>query len=70
VAPPKTPEDVMTILRDAFAKVAQDQELKEDSKKLMMSIEYTPADECLKALNYVFNQPEDVVKEMSKYLKF
>lgn len=70
VAPPKTPADIVNTLRDAFGKAAQDQELKEDSKKLLITIDYLPADECLKVLNYVLNQPEDIVKEMSKYLKF
>lgn len=70
VAPPKTPPDVINILRDAFAKVAKDPELKEDSKKLMMTVEYIPVDECLKVANYLLSQPEDIVKEFSKYVKF
>jgi tripartite-type tricarboxylate transporter receptor subunit TctC len=70
VAPPKTPGEVMNILRGAFAKVAKDNEAKAEAKKVMMEIEYIPADECLKALNYVFSQPADIVKELSKYIKF
>jgi len=70
VAPPGTPAEIMNILRDAFAKVVKDSELKEDAKKNMMEIDYTSADECLKVLNYVFNQPEDIVKEFSKYVQF
>lgn len=70
VAPPRTPIEVMNILRDAFSKVAKDQELKEESKKLMMDVEYTPAEEILKIINFAFNQPEDIVKEFSKYVKF
>lgn len=70
VAPPKTPADVMNILRDAFAKVVTDPELKEDVKKMMMRVEYVSADECLKVLNFVLNQPEDIVKEFGKYIKF
>lgn len=69
VAPPGTPDHILSILRDAFAKVAKDPELKEDSKKLMMPIDYVPADECLKTLNYVLSQPEDIVKDFSKYVK-
>ncbi len=70
VAPPKTPPDVINILRDAFAKVAKDPELKEDSKKSMMTVEYIPVEECLKVANYLLNQPDDIVKEFSKYVKF
>ena len=70
VAPPKTPGDIMTILRDAFSKVIQDPALKEDAKKMMMSLEYTNAEETLKILTDLMNQPDDVVKEFSKYIKF
>ncbi len=70
VAPPKTPGEVMAILRDAFSKVVQDSALKEDAKKMMMSLEYTNAEETLKILTELMNQPEDVVKEFSKYIKF
>jgi tripartite-type tricarboxylate transporter receptor subunit TctC len=70
VAPPGTPPDIMNILKDAFAKVANDQELKEDAKKNKMDVTYIPGDECLKVLNYLFNQPEDIVKEFGKYIKY
>jgi len=70
VAPPKTPADVMAILRDGFSKVMQDPALKEDAKKMMMSLEYTHAEETLKILTELMSQPDDVVKEFSKYIKF
>lgn len=70
VAPPGTPADVMNILRDVFAKVPKDPELIEDSKKNKMPVQYVPADECLKVLEYFFNQPESIVKEFSKYIKY
>jgi len=70
VAPPGTPPDIMNLLRDAFANVAKDPELKEDVKKNMLEVEYVPADECLKILNYLLTQPEDIVKEFGKYVKF
>ena len=70
VAPPGTPADVMAILKDAFAKVAKDPELKEDAKKNKMEIGYIPADECLKVVDYLLNQPADIIKEFSKYIKF
>jgi tripartite-type tricarboxylate transporter receptor subunit TctC len=70
VAPPGTPADIMNILRDAFANVAKDPVAQEDAKKNFMDMEYTPADECLKQLRYLFNQPPDIIKEFTKYIKF
>ncbi|OGP63088.1 MAG: hypothetical protein A2170_08485 [Deltaproteobacteria bacterium RBG_13_53_10] len=70
VVTPGTPPDVMKILRDAFAGIAKDPELKEDSKKQRMEVRYVPPEECLKVLNYLLNQPDDVVKEFGKYIKF
>ena len=70
VAPPKTPPEIMKIIRDAFEKVQEDPELKEDAKKMMMRVQYVNPEETLKVLNYLFNQPEDIVKEFSKYIKF
>jgi tripartite-type tricarboxylate transporter receptor subunit TctC len=60
----------MKTLRDAFDKAAKDPEVKEDSKKMMMVLEYIPAEETLKVLNYLLSQPEDMVKEFGKYIKF
>jgi tripartite-type tricarboxylate transporter receptor subunit TctC len=70
VAPPGTPEDVMKILREGFAKAAKDPELMDESKKVMMEVDYTPADECLKIVTYVLSQPEEIVKEFAKFVKF
>lgn len=70
IAPPRTPSEVMNILRDAFAKAAKDPELQAEAKKLGMEVEYVSGDECLKVLNNLFNQPEDIVKEFSIYVKF
>lgn len=69
VAPPGTPADVMNILRNAFAEVTKDPELKEESKKLAMGVGYVPADECLKVLDYVLSQPNDIVMEFSRLIK-
>ena len=70
VVPPGTPADIMNILRDAFAKVAKDPELKEEAKKNRMEVSYTSGDECLKVLNNLLNQPSDIVQEFGKYIKF
>ena len=60
----------MKILREGFGAVAKDPELKEDIKKLGMGVQYVPAEECLKALNHLMNQPDDIVREFGKYIKY
>lgn len=70
IAPPKTPPEVMSVLREAFARVIQDPELKEDAKKAMLNFDYVPSDECLRVLGHIFRQPEEIVKEFGKYIKF
>ena len=69
-APPKTPPNLMTALREAFAKVAKDSALQAEAQKIMMPVNYIPADDALKVLNYVLNQPDNIVKEFGKYVKF
>ncbi len=69
-APPKPPPDLMNILRDAFAKLAKDPEVQEMAEELEMRVENVPADDCMKILNDLFSQPEDIVKEFGKYVKF
>jgi tripartite-type tricarboxylate transporter receptor subunit TctC len=70
VAPPGTPADIMNILRDAFAKVAKDPELKQEAEKLMMEVDYVPASDCLKETQFLFTQPPEIVKEFGRYIKF
>jgi tripartite-type tricarboxylate transporter receptor subunit TctC len=68
--PPGASAEVMKILKDAFARATKDPELLTEAKKAMMTINYVPGEECMKTLDYLFNQPEDIVKEFSKYIKF
>ncbi len=70
VCPPGTPDNVMKILREAFAKVVNDPELKEDAKRMKLRFEYLSAEECLKVINFVMNQPDSMVKEFGKYVKY
>jgi len=70
VAPPGTPEATMKVLRDAFAKVAKDPAALEDARKNMLGLEYVPAQEVQKVLQYLLNQPPEIVKEFGKYVKF
>ena len=70
VAPPGTSPEVMKILRSAFSGVSKDPELLKDAEKTMVSIEYVPADETLKIVKELLGQPEDLVKEFNKFIKF
>jgi tripartite-type tricarboxylate transporter receptor subunit TctC len=70
IAAPKTPTEVMNILRNAFAKVVKDGEFMKEAKKSMMEPSYTSADRCQKILDGLFNQPGSIVKEFSKYVNF
>ena len=70
VAPPKTPPEIMKTLRDAFDSVAKDPELKEEAKKVRMTVEYISSEETLRVLNFLFSQPADIIQEFGKYIKF
>jgi tripartite-type tricarboxylate transporter receptor subunit TctC len=70
VASPGTPEAVMNVLRDAFAKVAKDPVAQQDARKNMMTVTYVPAQEVQRVLQYLLKQPPDIVKEFGKYVKF
>ena len=70
VLTPGTPPELTKIMKDAFLKASKDPALIEESRKMKMDFEYVPAEECLKVVNFILNQPEDVVKEFSKYIKF
>jgi len=70
VAPPGTPAATLNIIKDAFAKAAKDPALQEDAKKIQMAVEYVPAGEVQKVLQYLLSQPPDIVSEFAKYVKF
>lgn len=70
MCPPGTPANVMKILRDAFGKLAQDPAVLGEGKRAAMTIDYTSPEECMKILNFVLDQPDDIVKDFSKYVSF
>ncbi len=70
VAPPKTPDGVMKILREAFDKVTKDPALQEDARKNKMTLEYVSEKEVRKLLEYILGQPPEIVNEFAKYIKF
>ena len=70
VAPPGTPAEVMKILRDAFVSATRDKELLAEAKKSKMSIDFSSAEEALKVVGEVLNQPAEMAQEIGKYIKF
>ena len=58
------------IMREAFAKATKDPELEAEGKKAKLDLEYLPGDEAQKILVEVMKQPQDIVQEFSKYIKF
>lgn len=70
VARPGTPPEIMNILRDAFAKIIKDPELQKEADKMLMEAEYVSANDCIKEIQFFLNQPQDVVNEFKKYIKF
>jgi tripartite-type tricarboxylate transporter receptor subunit TctC len=70
VMTPGTPEPLLKLMREAFAKALKDPELIAEARKAKMDLEYMPADEALKLVKEVLAQPKDVVDEFAKYIKF
>jgi tripartite-type tricarboxylate transporter receptor subunit TctC len=70
VMTPGTPEALLKVMREAFAKVMKDPELIAEAKKANMDLEYMPADEALKIMKETLSQPKDVVEAFGKYIKF
>jgi tripartite-type tricarboxylate transporter receptor subunit TctC len=61
LATPGTPNNVMNILSEAFQKMLKDPETLADGQKIKMEFQYTPPNECLKAVNFLFNQPPEII---------
>ncbi len=70
VAPTKTPDHIMKILREAFARLAKDAEAQKEAIKLKMELSYTPAPEIMKILGQILNQPPEIITEVGKLGRF
>jgi len=70
VMPPGTPDEMVKIMRAAFAKAIDDPALTAEAKKAKMDLNYVSGDEALKVMREVLSQPKDIVDEFSKYIKF
>ncbi len=70
VAPPKTPPAIMKTLRSAFAQMTKDPTFLAEAKRGLMMPEYVPVEEVRKVLDIVLDQPQDIVQEFGKFIKF
>jgi tripartite-type tricarboxylate transporter receptor subunit TctC len=70
VMTPGTPDNLVRMVREAFAKAIKDAELVAEAKKAKMELEYISGEETLKILTEVLSQPKEVVDEFAKYIKF
>ena len=70
VMPPGTPEEMVRIMREAFASAIADRLLVAEAQKAKMDLNFVGGDEAQKMLKEVLEQPKDVVDEFSRYIKF
>ncbi|MBI4632523.1 MAG: hypothetical protein HY742_01330 [Deltaproteobacteria bacterium] len=70
VAPPGTPSHIMDILRNAFRKIAEDPQVREEAQKMKMDLVYTSGPEVMKLIQYVLGQPADITAEVARHGKF
>jgi tripartite-type tricarboxylate transporter receptor subunit TctC len=70
VMTPGTPPEMLRTMREAFVKAIADPALVAEAKKAKAELEYVSGDEAVKVMKEVLDQPEDVIKEFSKYIKF
>ena len=70
VLPPRTPDAIVALMRAAFAKTIQDPQLVAEAAKAKVELEFTSGDQAMKILSEVLNQPQDIVQEFTKYIKF
>jgi tripartite-type tricarboxylate transporter receptor subunit TctC len=67
---PGTPPNVLSLLREGFAKTMGDPEFLADAEKAQMEPKYVSPDECVKLQNYLLEQPPETIKVFGKYIKF
>lgn len=70
VMPPKTPAEHVATMQKAFADAIKDPELMAEAKKAKSELEFVSGKDAVEVMKEVLDQPQDVVKEFSKYIKF
>ena len=68
VLPPKTPDDKVKIIREAFVKMLKDEAVLADAKVNKLDIEPSTAEELDRLAKEVLSQPPDIVGKMKKLL--
>ncbi len=66
--PPKTPPALVNTVREAFAKMTADPDLKAEAMRSGAEIQYTTGQEIEKTIAMLFNQPPDVMAEFFKHV--
>ena len=70
VMPPGTPAELVKTMQEAFVKAIKDPKLIEEAKKAKTELEFVDGAQAVEVMKEVLDQPQDVVKEFSKYIKF
>jgi tripartite-type tricarboxylate transporter receptor subunit TctC len=70
VMPPGTPAELVKTLQEAFVKAIKDPKLIDEAKKAKTELEFVDGAQAVEVMKEVLDQPQDVVKEFSKYIKF
>jgi tripartite-type tricarboxylate transporter receptor subunit TctC len=69
-APPATPPERVKVLREALAQAVKDPEFIAEMKKARIEVGYISPQEVLRMFQGLLEQPAEVQKEMTKYIKF
>lgn len=69
-APPETPAERVALLRKALESVLRDIDLQNDFRKSRIDFGYIAGDEVLRGFTALMRQPEEVQRQLVKYIKF
>jgi tripartite-type tricarboxylate transporter receptor subunit TctC len=70
VMPPGTPAELVKTMQEAFVKAIKDPDLMAEAKKAKAELEFVDGKQAVEVMKEVLDQPADIVKEFSKYIKF
>jgi hypothetical protein len=70
VMPPGTPAEQVQTMQAAFEKAIKSPALMAEAKKAKAELEFVDGKQAVEVMKEVLDQPADVVKEFSKYIKF
>ncbi|HWP35109.1 MAG TPA: tripartite tricarboxylate transporter substrate-binding protein [Thermodesulfobacteriota bacterium] len=70
VAPPGTPAETLRLLQEGFARLTRDPEAVAEAARAQITFEFLPGPAVLEVLKEVFAQPDEVVREFARHVKF